>query len=82
MKISKSLNIPKETTRRKINELEKSGAIKRIKRRTIIDKSMFPFMKPQKSIIRMSRFLSTISNILYRRKYLTTNLNQLKLKIL
>ena len=31
MEISNSLNIPKETARRKVNELEELGAIKRIK---------------------------------------------------
>ena len=31
--ISKILNIPKETARRKVNELEKLGAIKRLKKR-------------------------------------------------
>ena len=35
MEISKSLNIPKETTRRKINELEEMGAIKRINKKII-----------------------------------------------
>ena len=33
MEISNSLNIPKETTRRKVNELEKLGVIKRIKKK-------------------------------------------------
>ena len=35
MEISKSLNIPKETTRRKINELEKFGVIKKKKIRLL-----------------------------------------------
>ena len=33
MEISNSLNIPKETARRKVNELEELGAIKRIKKK-------------------------------------------------
>jgi hypothetical protein len=36
MEISKSLNIPKETARRKINELEEMGAIKRKNKKIII----------------------------------------------
>jgi DNA-binding Lrp family transcriptional regulator len=80
MEVSKAIDIAKESARRKINELEKSGAIKRIKRRTIIDKSMFPFMKPQKSIIRISRFLSTISNILYQGNILQSEFESIKIE--
>jgi DNA-binding Lrp family transcriptional regulator len=80
IEVSKAIDITKESTRRKINELEKSGAIKRIKRRTIIDKSMFPFMKPQKSIIRISRFLSTISNILYQGNILQSEFESIKIE--
>ena len=80
MEVSKAIDITKESTRRKINELEKSGAIKRIKRRTIIDKSMFPFMKPQKSIIRISRFLSTISNILCQGNILQSEFESIKIE--
>ena len=61
--ISKSLNIPKETTRRKINELEEMGAIKRKKKKIIIDRDTWPNIKPQETIKRMSRFLSTFSKI-------------------
>ena len=63
MEISKSLNIPKETTRRKINELEKMGAIKRINKKIIIDKNTWPNIKPEETIKRMTRFLSTLSKI-------------------
>ena len=63
MEISKSLNIPKETTRRKINELEEMGAIKRINKKIIIDRDTWPNIKPQETIKRMTRFLSTLSKI-------------------
>jgi len=63
MEISKSLNIPKETTRRKINELEKMGVIKRINKKIIIDKNTWPNIKPEETIKRMTRFLSTLSKI-------------------
>ncbi|MDB9759346.1 DeoR family transcriptional regulator [Candidatus Pelagibacter sp.] len=61
--ISKSLNIPKETARRKINELEEMGAIKRINKKIIIDRNTWPNIKPQETIQRMTRFLSTLSKI-------------------
>ena len=74
MEISKALNIPKESGRRKINELKKLGVIKKSGKRIIIDKSAFPFVKPEKSIIRISRFLSTLSGILYNEKILKNKL--------
>ena len=63
--ISKSLNIPKETTRRKINELEELGTIKRINKKIIIDRNTWPNIKPEESITRMTRFLSTLSRMCF-----------------
>ena len=63
IEISKSLNIPKETARRKINELEEMGAIKRINKKIIIDRDTWPNIKPEETIKRMTRFLSTLSKI-------------------
>ena len=63
MEISKSLNIPKETTRRKINELEELGAIKRIRKKIIIDRNTWPNIKPEETMKRMARFLSTLSKM-------------------
>jgi len=60
--ISIALNIPKESTRRKVLELEKVGAISRLsKKKIIIDRSKFHFTKPVESIKKMSRFLSLLS---------------------
>jgi len=68
MEISQALNIPKETARRKIIELEKIGTIKKVGKKIIIDKKAFPFMKPEKSTIRVSRFFSSISTIMFNEK--------------
>ena len=65
MEISQSLNIPKETTRRKINELEKLGTIKRIDKKFIIDRDTWPSIKPEETMKRMSRFLSTLSKMVF-----------------
>ena len=65
IEISKSLNIPKETTRRKINELIKLGTIKRINKKFIIDRNTWPSIKPEETLKRMSRFLSTLSKMLF-----------------
>ena len=63
MEISKSLNIAKETTRRKINELEKMGVIKKINKKIIIDRNTWPNIKPDDTIKRISRFLSILSKM-------------------
>ena len=64
MEISKKLNIPKETTRRKINELEELGAIKKINKKIIIDRSTWPNIKPEETMKNMSYFLSTLSKMI------------------
>ena len=63
IEISSSLNIPKETTRRKINELEKLGTIKRINKKIIIDRNTWPNIKPEETMRNMTRFLSSLSKM-------------------
>ena len=69
--IARDLNIPKESARRKIVELEKSSVIVRKNKKIILDRSAFPFVKPVNSIIRMSRFLSSLSTMLVDEKILS-----------
>ena len=59
--ISLSLNMPKETTRRKLIELEQMGVIVKINKKIIIDRSSFIYSKPINSINRISRFLAVLS---------------------
>ena len=79
MEISKALDIPKETARRKINELEELGTIKRVNKKIIIDRKTWPNIKPQDTIIRISRFLSSLSNILNDDKKITQTFNSKEL---
>jgi len=69
--ISTNLNIPKESARRKISELEKSGVIKRNKKKILIDMSAYLHIKPIDSIKRVSRFLSILSELLYQKNILS-----------
>ena len=78
--ISLNINIPKESARRKVLELEKSFAIIRSKKKIIIDRSAFPFVKPIKSIKRISRFLSMFSKILVKEKILKNKLSSEELE--
>ena len=57
--ISKNLNIAKETTRRKIIELQKDGIIKRTKKEIIIDKSSFVLFD-------INNTLKSLSNLLFK----------------
>tara|TARA_B110000971_G_scaffold106661_1_gene109374 strand:- start:86 stop:1090 length:1005 start_codon:yes stop_codon:yes gene_type:complete len=59
--ISRELQIPKESARRKILELENDGVIKRINKTFIIDRKCFNYSKPIDSIKRISNFLTTLS---------------------
>jgi len=81
MEISLALNIPKETTRRKVLELENLGAINKRKKNIIIDRSKFYYSKPIKSIKRISRFLSTLSEICEDEKILKKKINTEKLEL-
>ena len=70
IELSKNLKIPKESARRKIIELEKAGVIIKNSKSITIDRSAFKYVKPEKSIIRTSRFLSKFSIVLSKNKIL------------
>jgi len=59
--ISSVLQIPKESARRKILQLENEGVIKRINKKFIIDRACFNYSKPVNSIKRVSNFLAALS---------------------
>ena len=80
IEISTELNIPKESVRRKIVELEKLGIIKRNNKKITIDRSVGSFVKPINSIKRISHFLSIFSDILEKEKVLSKSLNSKILK--
>lgn len=80
IEIAKEINIPKESARRKVIELENNGVIKRQKKKIIIDRSAFPFIKPIKSVTRISRFLSMLSELLLRQKILRKKFSSAELE--
>ena len=77
--ISNALNIPKETTRRKINELEELGAIKKLNKKIIIDRSTWPSIKPEETIKRMSRFLAILSKMAFNEGLISEPISSEKL---
>ena len=61
--LCEKLQLPKETVRRKVLELEKLGALKRIKKQIIIDRSVFPSVKPERQIKLTSKYIYLVSAI-------------------
>ncbi len=64
--LCEKLKLPKETVRRKVLELEKLGVLKRIKKQIIIDRSIFPNVKPERQIKLTSKYIYLISEILIK----------------
>ena len=79
--ISRLLDIPKETTRRKLLELENEDAIKEIKKKLILDRSKFFKSKPIESIKRISRFLSVLSEMCAEEKVLSDKISSEELEL-
>tara|TARA_B100000787_G_scaffold133053_1_gene101929 strand:+ start:150 stop:1139 length:990 start_codon:yes stop_codon:yes gene_type:complete len=80
--ISIALNIPKESTRRKILELENEHVIKKIKKKIMFDRSKFFKSKPVKSIKRISRFLATLSEMCEEEKVLLKRISSEELELI
>jgi len=68
MELCEKLNLPKETVRRKVLELENLGVLKRKKRQIIIDRSAFNLVKPENQIKFTSRYIFLIYEILNKGK--------------
>ena len=62
------LQLPKETVRRKVLELEKLGVLKRQKKQIIIDRTAFNMVKPEQQIKFTSRYIFLVSQILNKDK--------------
>ena len=62
------LQLPKETVRRKVLELEKLGVLKRQKKQIIIDRRSFTFIKPENQMKYTASYILKISEILIKEK--------------
>ena len=69
------LQLPKETVRRKVLELEKLGVLKRQKKQIIIDRSVFPQIKPERQVKSTSKYILLISEILNKDRIFTKKLD-------
>ena len=74
--LCEKLDLPKETVRRKVLELEKEGVITRSKKKIIIDRKAFPFVKPDNQIKFSSKYIHLVSKALNKDKVYTKKLDQ------
>ena len=63
IEISKNLNIPKESVRRKILRLEEFGVLKKIGKKIYIDRSAFKLVQPKNTLQNLSALLSKIAEL-------------------
>jgi len=75
IKISKDLNIPKESVRRKIANLEKKGIIKKRGKKITIDRSAYSSTQPTDTLRNISSLLSVFSKILKEQKIIKNDLS-------
>jgi DNA-binding Lrp family transcriptional regulator len=75
--ISKDLNIPKETVRRKVLELEKKGVIKKTGKKIFVDRSAFYAAQANKTLSDLSVLLFEFNKLLKKDK-LVSNVFEVK----
>ena len=73
--LCEKLDLPKETVRRKVLELEKDGVITRDKKKIIIDRKAFPFVKPENQIKFSAKYIYLVSRALNKNKIYSKKLD-------
>ncbi len=73
--LCEKLDLPKETVRRKVLELEKEGVISRDKKKIIIDRKAFEYVKPVNQIKFSSKYIYLVSLALNKEKILSKKID-------
>ncbi len=75
--ISRDLQIPKESARRKVSELEKKGVIKKIGKKVFLDRDLIKEVQPSETLKEVSVLLNVFNKVLLEEKitkvYFTTD---------
>jgi len=74
--LCEKLDLPKETVRRKVLELEKEGVITRSKKKIIIDRKAFIFVKPESQIKFSAKYIYLVSKALNKDQNYSKKLDQ------
>ena len=73
--LCEKLQLPKETVRRKVLELEKLGVLKRQRKQIIIDRRSFSFVKPENQMKYTAAYIMKVSEILNKEKLYTKKID-------
>ena len=73
IKISEELNIPKETIRRKVNDFQKSGILRREGKSIILNRSLMTVQKPTSSLDQLCKFIEKTSALIPKEKLFNKN---------
>jgi len=74
--LCQKLDLPKETVRRKVLELENKGVITRNKKKIIIDRKAFNIIKPETQIKFSSKYIFLVSKALNKNNFYSKKLDQ------
>ncbi len=74
--LCEKLDLPKETVRRKVLELENEGVISRSKKKILIDRKAFKFVKPEQQMKFSSKYILLVSQALNRDNIYSKKLDQ------
>ena len=74
--LCEKLDLPKETVRRKVLELEKEGVISRSKKKIVIDRKAFSYVKPENQIKYSSKYIYLVSKSLNKDQNFSKKLDQ------
>ena len=80
--LCEKLDLPKETVRRKVLELEKGKVIIRTKKKIIIDRKAFDYVKPENQIKNSSKYILLVSRALNKDKIYNKKLDQKMIEII
>ena len=80
--LCEKLDLPKETVRRKVLELENEGVISRNKKKIVIDRRAFHFVKPEKQIKFSSKYIHLVSMDLNKDKTYSKKLDPKMIEII
>ena len=74
--LCEKLDLPKETIRRKVIELENEGVITRNKKKIVIDRKAFSYVKPDNQIKFSSKYIYLVSQALNKDKIYSKKVDQ------
>ena len=74
--LCEKLDLPKETVRRKVLELEKEGVISRTRKKIIIDRKAFDYAKPEQQMKFTSKYILLVSKALNKDQNYSKKLDQ------